>query len=112
MSSSNPEHCLHSDDLSLLVEVLAAAGYYGTTATADPGGRLAATRFLIAALESGVDSHATPEAALAEPGTAPRSFRGPLPVRRLMSNSDRLQLIERPAACPAEPPSWVSSPPI
>ncbi|MHA4730760.1 hypothetical protein [Ensifer adhaerens] len=77
MSSSNPEHCLHSDDLSLLVEVLAAAGYYGTTTTADPGGRLAATRFLIAALESGVDSHATPEAALAEPGTAAEFPRAP-----------------------------------
>lgn len=111
MSSSNPEHCLHSDDLSLLVEVLAAAGYYGTTATADPGGRLAATRFLIAALESGVDSHATPEAALAKPGTA-AEFPSPLPVRRLMRNSDRLQLIERPAAWPAEPLSWVSSPPF
>ena len=47
MSSSNPEHYLHSDDLSLLVEVLAAAGYYGTTTTADPGGRLAATRFIL-----------------------------------------------------------------
>ncbi len=70
MSSSNPEHYLDSDDLSLLVEVLTAAGFYGTTATADPGGRLAATRFLMTALESGIDTHATLEAALIERGNA------------------------------------------
>jgi len=66
VSSSNPEHYLDSDDLSLLVEVLTVAGFYGTTATADPAGRLAAARFLMTALESGIDTSATLAAALVE----------------------------------------------
>lgn len=70
MSSSYPDHYLDSDDLSLLVEVLTAAGFYGTTAQADPSGRLAAARFLITALENGLDSREMLAAALIERGDA------------------------------------------
>ncbi|OMQ33901.1 hypothetical protein [Ensifer sp. 1H6] len=70
MSSSHPEHYLDTDDLSLLVEVLAAAGFYGTTATVDPSGRLAAARFLLTALENGVSTNAMLAAALVERGDA------------------------------------------
>lgn len=70
MSSTHPEHYLDADDLSLLVEVLTAAGFYGTTAKADPSGRLAATRFLMTALENGIDSREMLAAALVERGDA------------------------------------------
>ncbi|KOF12847.1 hypothetical protein AC244_33090 [Ensifer adhaerens] len=70
MSSTHPEHYLDADDLSLLVEVLTAAGFYGTTAKADPSGRLAATRFLMTALENGIDSREMLAAALVERGNA------------------------------------------
>ena len=70
MSSSHPEHYLDADDLSLLVEVLTAAGFYGTTAKADPSGRLAATRFLMTALENGINSRERLTAALVERGDA------------------------------------------
>lgn len=70
MSSTYPEHYLDADDLSLLVEVLTAAGFYGTTAKADPSGRLAATRFLMTALENGIDSREMLAAALVERGDA------------------------------------------
>ncbi|OOG67591.1 hypothetical protein B0E45_23395 [Sinorhizobium sp. A49] len=70
MSSSHPEHYLDNDDLTLLVEVLTAAGFYGTTANADPSARLVATRFLMAALENGIDSREMLAAALVERGNA------------------------------------------
>lgn len=70
MSSSHPEHYLDSDDLSLLVEVLTAAGFYGATAMADPSARLVATRFLMTALENGIDSREMLAAALVERGNA------------------------------------------
>lgn len=70
MSSNHPEHYLDSDDLSLLVEVLKTAGFYGTTANADPVGRLAAARFLMTALENGIATREMLTAALVERGKA------------------------------------------
>lgn len=70
MSSIHPKYYLDADDLNLLVEVLTAAGFYGTTAKADPSGRNAATRFLMAALENGINSREMLAAALIERGSA------------------------------------------
>ncbi|WP_457583501.1 hypothetical protein [Ensifer canadensis] len=70
MSSSNPKHYLDADDLNLLVEVLTDAGFYGTTAKADPSGRLDATRFLMTALENGINSREMLTAALVARGDA------------------------------------------
>ncbi|MGF6175148.1 hypothetical protein [Ensifer sp. 4252] len=70
MSSSHPEHYLDADDLTLLVEVLTAAGFYGTTAKADPSGRIAAARFLLTALENGINTNEMLATALVERGDA------------------------------------------
>ncbi|MCY1745262.1 hypothetical protein [Ensifer sp. SL37] len=71
MSSRNPDQYLDSEDISLLVEILKAAGHSEATAKDKSGGRLAAARFLTDAIQRGVLTKAQQTAARRKRGDAP-----------------------------------------
>ncbi|AFL55151.1 MULTISPECIES: hypothetical protein [Sinorhizobium] len=71
MSSRNPDQYLDSEDISLLVEILKAAGYSEAKEKDERGEKLAAARFLTDAIQRGVLTKAQLTAALRKRGDAP-----------------------------------------
>lgn len=71
MSSKDPGQYLDSEDISLLVEILKAAGSSEATAKDDPAGKLAAARILTDAIQRGVLTKAQLTAAPRKRGDAP-----------------------------------------